>query len=366
MAELHVHGGRAVVAGALDVLAGCPGLRPAEPGEFTRRAFEHGKIDLTAAEGLADLVAAETAAQRRQAVRQVRGELARTYDSWRRRLLATIAHVEATIDFSDEDLPSGIEQEVEAAIAGLAAEIGEHLNDGQRGERLREGIRVVIIGPPNAGKSSLFNILARREAAIVSAQPGTTRDVIEVALDMKGYPVVIVDTAGLRLAGEEVEREGVRRARMGAEEADLKLAVFDGGAWPVLDEETAALVDQDTLAVVNKSDLQDKRFEVTVKGQEALWLSALTGEGLDAIIGRVEETVARKFKVSDSPALTRVRHRTAVKECHEALLRSQGAREVEIVGEELRMAARALGRITGRVDVEEILDVIFREFCIGK
>jgi tRNA modification GTPase len=364
--ELHVHGGRAVVRGVLEALACGDGLRPAEPGEFTRRAFEHGKLDLTAAEALADLVNAETASQRRLALRQLQGELGELYDSWRDRLLRAVAHLEATIDFSEEDLPGGIEEGIRGQIVALSDEIEKHLADGRRGERLRDGIHVAIVGPPNAGKSSLLNVIARREAAIVSAQPGTTRDVVEVALDVGGFPVVIADTAGLRETTEEVEREGVRRARMRARDADLTLAVFDGGVWPAVDGLTMALLDDKAIAVVNKGDLGRLGGPVEIGGFPAMAVSALTGEGVDAMIGAVERAVTTRFDVQGMPALTRVRHRTALEECCRALRRAATTEGAELVAEDLRLAARGVGRITGRVDVEEILDVIFRDFCIGK
>jgi tRNA modification GTPase len=364
--ELHVHGGRAVVGGVLEALADCEGLRPAEPGEFTRRAFEHGKLDLTAAEALADLVNAETEGQRRQALRQYQGELGAVYDTWRDRLIRAVAHLEATIDFSDEDLPGGIEEEIRGQIVTLWEEIESHLEDGHCGERLRDGIHLAIVGPPNAGKSSLFNVIARREAAIVSGQPGTTRDVVEVALDIGGYPVVIADTAGLRDTTEEVEKEGVRRALMRARDADLTVVVFDGSVWPAVDGLAGALLDSKTIAVVNKSDLGRVKPPIDVGGYPALAASALTGEGIDALIAAIEQGVAARFDLQGTPPLTRVRHRTALEECRQSLQRAATAAGAELVAEDLRLAARALGRITGRVDVEEILDVIFRDFCIGK
>jgi tRNA modification GTPase len=350
----------------LEALACCAGLRPAEPGEFTRRAFEHGKLDLTAAEAVADLVNAETAGQRRQALRQMQGELGALYDSWRGGLLRVIAHLEATIDFSDEDLPGGIEKEVRRQVVRLSAEIERHLEDGHRGERLRDGIHIAIIGPPNAGKSSLLNVIARREAAIVSSQPGTTRDVVEVALDVGGYPVVIADTAGLRDGAEDVEKEGVRRARMRAQEADLTLAVFDGAVWPAVDALTMALLNSETIAVVNKSDLGRLEPPVDIGGFAALAVSALTGEGIEGLSAAVEQGVAARFHLQGTPALTLVRHRAALEDCCGSLHRALAAEGVELMAEDLRLASRALGRITGRVDVEEVLDVIFRDFCIGK
>ncbi len=366
MAELHVHGGPVVVSAVLEALAACPGLRSAEPGEFTRRAFENGKLDLTAAEGLADLINAETEAQRRQALRQMQGELGRLYESWRQRLLGALAHMEATIDFSDEDLPSGIDQAARRTVAGLQSEIAGHLGDDRRGERLRDGVHLAIIGPPNAGKSSLLNLLARRDAAIVSHTAGTTRDVIEVYLDLGGYPAMVADTAGLREGLDGVEMEGVRRARQRARDADLRLAVFDRETWPRVDPHTAELVDEDTIVLINKVDLGAPAPPLEVNGRPALGISVLTGAGIDAMLAELQAEVAKRCLVSASPALTRARHREALEECRQALGRFLGAPAPELAAEDLRLAARALGRITGRLGVEDMLDVIFRDFCIGK
>ena len=369
VAEFHVHGGAAVISGILNALSRMDGLRTAEPGEFTRRAFENGKMDLTAAEGLADLVEAETEAQRKQALRQLEGGLGRVYQSWRERLLSALAHSEAAIDFSDEDLPEDIAATAREEIAGLEHEIADHLADKRRGERLRDGLMIAIIGPPNAGKSSLLNLLSQRDAAIVSETAGTTRDVIEVHLDLGGYPVTLADTAGLRDdGGDAVEMEGIRRARRKAEDADLRLAVFDGQHWPVPDPSTAALVDADTLAAINKCDLGDLQAPLEINGQAALAVSALTGDGIDDLLSAVAKRVAGMMDAGGSPALTRARHREALQDCREALGRYLKGPEMspELAAEDLRLAARALGRITGRVDVDDILDVIFRDFCIGK
>ncbi len=360
VAELHLHGGAAVSEAVTLALAALPGVRQAEPGEFTRRAFEHGKMDLTAAEGLADLVEAETAAQRRQARRQMAGELGAIYESWRSALLHAMAEVEAEIDFSDQDLPAGLRDGVMGRMRAIAGEIGAHLRDDRRGEVLRAGISVAILGPPNAGKSSLLNRLARRDAAIVSETAGTTRDVIEVHMDLGGYPIVLADTAGLRIAENDIEREGVRRALARAEHADLKLVVFDGAAWPLPDPATGALIDDDAIVVVNKVDLGPKDLG------SALGVSARTGQGLTELESRIAMEVARRFQPAATPALTRARHRTALEECAAALERFAAASQPELAAEDLRLAARALGRITGRVDVEDVLDVIFAEFCIGK
>ena len=370
VAELHIHGGRAAVGGLLESLGGVPGLRLAEPGEFTRRAFENGKMDLTAAEGLADLVDAETSAQRRQAVRQLRGELGRLYESWRERLLRALARLEATIDFSEEDLPAGLDRQVRREVGALESEIAAHLGDDRRGERLREGVHMTIIGPPNAGKSSLLNLLARRDAAIVSETAGTTRDVIEVRLDLGGYPLVVADTAGLRggAGGEHdaVEREGMRRARQRARDADLRLAVFDAADWPATDPGAAELIDDHTVVTINKVDLGDPKPPLVVGGRRALAISVRTGKGIDALLARLEREAAARCQVAGSPGLTRLRHRQALEACRASLARFLETDAGELAAEDLRLAARALGRITGRVDVDHVLDVIFRDFCVGK
>ncbi len=370
VAELHVHGGHAVVAGVLEALGKIPGLRLAEPGEFSRRAFENGKFDLTAAEGLADLVDAETSAQRRQALRQLRGELGRIYESWRERLLAALAHREAAIDFSDDDLPPGVDIAARQQLIEIKREIDDHLKDGRRGERLRSGLLIAIIGAPNAGKSTLLNKLARRDAAIVSATAGTTRDVIEVHLDLGGYPVIVADTAGLRDGRDEIEIEGIRRARGKALDADLRLALFDGAAWPARDAHTAELIDDATVIVVTKSDLKKPSPPLAVDGRPAFAISALTGAGLDSLLNEITGRAAALVGNAEAPALTRVRHRRALEDCRDALDRFLAAEAAdatpELAAEDLRLAARAPGRITGRVGVEDVLDVIFRDFCIGK
>ena len=366
VAELHVHGGRAVVESVLAALAAIDGLRPAAPGEFTRRAFEHDKMDLTQAEALADLVDAETRAQQKQALRQMSGALKELYDDWRLQLIQTLAHLEAVIDFPDEDLPPEIDDKVWGEVQNLEQVIARHVDEGRRGERVREGVTVAIIGPPNAGKSSLLNFLAKRDAAIVSDIPGTTRDVIEVHMDLSGFAVILADTAGLREAGDTIEDEGVRRAWRRAESADLKVAVFDGAAYPAQDAVTMGLVDADTVAVVNKTDLLEDRKQEKIDGGSTLFISVKTASGVDLLLSRLQEMVRNKADSGGAIPLTRARHRHALEECVDALKRAMKAQLPELAAEDLRMAARALGRITGRVDVEEILDVVFRDFCIGK
>lgn len=362
LAEFHVHGGRAVVAGVLSALARVEGLRVAGPGEFTRRAFENGKLDLTEAEGIADLIDAETAAQRAQALRQMEGALGRLYEGWRARLIRVLAYAEAEIDFADEEVPADLTASLAPEIEGIAGEMRTHLED-RRGERLRDGVEVAIVGPPNVGKSSLLNRLARREAAIVSDEAGTTRDVLEVRLDLGGVPVTLADTAGLREAANAVEREGVRRALARAEAADLRIvvaALTDSGAV----EGDFGLARPGDIKVLNKADLGP----VVIGG--AVAVSAADGSGLDALEEILGREVRKRFEAGEAPVITRARHREGIGASLAALERAldslRAGRETELVAEDLRMAMRALGRITGRVDVEDLLDVVFCDFCIGK
>jgi tRNA modification GTPase len=364
--ELQLHGGRAVLQSITECLSRFEGLRLAEPGEFTRRAFENDKMDLTQAEGLADLIHAETRAQSRQALRQMEGALGDLYSDWADRIVQVLAHFEAVIDFPDEDLPEEVEQGVREKVRNLKAEIEDHLKDGHRGERLREGVRLAIIGPPNAGKSSLLNHLAKRDVAIVSDIAGTTRDIIESHLDIGGYPVVVSDTAGLRQSDDVIELEGMRRAEDRAQSADLKIALFDCGDWPNLDEKTLSLIDEDTLVVLNKIDQNKPESISEVKGQSPIFMSAKSREGLDVFFKRLEEEVAERCMMTGAPALTRARHREALDECVISLNRFEMIDLPELAAEDLRMATRSLGRITGRIDVEDILDVVFSDFCIGK
>jgi len=359
--ELHLHGGRAVIASVLDALGDMRGLRLAEPGEFTRRAFANDKFDLTQAEALADVIDAETRAQAKQALRQMGGALKERYDDWRHRLVQALAHLEAVIDFPDEDLPPEVANKVWPEVRDLAAAIRKHLDDGGRGERVRAGVRIVIIGPPNAGKSSLLNWLARRDAAIVSEKPGTTRDVIEVHLDVGGYAVTVVDTAGLRTSADAIETEGVRRAQRQAADADIKIALFDGAKYPARDADTAALIDDNTLVAINKADLL--RIASDPKTD---FISVTTGAGLDAFMAKLEAMIRARFETGADAPLTRARHRRGLEDCVAALERAANADLPELAAEDLRVAARALGRLTGRVEVDEILDVVFRDFCIGK
>ena len=360
-AEFHLHGGRSVVAGVMEALAAA-GLRPAEPGEFTRRAFLHGKMDLTAAEGIADLIAAETAAQRRQALHQASGGLARLYGGWAEHLARLLAHQEAAIEFAEDGLPSDLDARARAGAGELRAEIKAHLADARRGELLREGLVFAIIGAPNAGKSSLLNALVGREAAIVSARAGTTRDIVEVRLDLAGIPVTLCDTAGLREAGDEIEAEGIRRAERRADEAQLVITIFAADKPP--DAETLRWVRPEALVLVNKCDLLAGPAEIG--GRPAMAVSALEGTGLDALRSLLAEAALRLAGLGEGNQLTRPRHRAILTEAAALLADAEAAILPELTAEALRAALFALGRLTGRVGVEEILDIVFRDFCIGK
>jgi tRNA modification GTPase len=365
--ELQLHGGRAVIAALFAALGRFDGLRPAEAGEFTRRAFENGRMDLTAVEGLGDLVAAETEAQRRQALLQLKGLLGERAETWRQRLTEALALVEAGIDFSDED---GVPSDLTAWALELIRPLADEISDAMagQGERLREGLRVAIAGPPNAGKSTLFNRLARREAAIVSPYPGTTRDVLEVHLDLGGYPVTVLDTAGIRDTADPVEREGVRRAGEQAAGADLVLWVIEPTS-----EDIGEAASQAAWLVINKMDLADPaergRIESKFNSEvEVHFISSRNGLGVEQLVTSISGFAARFF-TQEAALVTRERQRAHLREAVNALhYAGQAAKDgrEEIMAEQLRLATRALGRLLGRVDVEDVLDVIFRDFCIGK
>ena len=362
MAELHTHGSRAVVSAVIEAVLSLPGTRLAEPGEFARRAFENGKLDLTQVEGLADLISAETEAQRRQALAQAEGSLRTLYEGWRVELLRAQALVEAGLDFADEgDVAADIAVQGDAIVAPLLVSISHHLAD-RRGERLRDGVHIVIAGPPNVGKSSLLNALAKRDVAIVSEEAGTTRDVLEVHLDLGGLPVTLTDTAGLREAESKVEAEGVRRALARTEQADVVLWLVDATA-PIW-ELPAALEIRTAICVLNKIDLE-RGF---TPHRDCLQISARTGQGLDRLVEALEEQAAHVAETGlASPLMTRARHRAELEGARVALQRfGQPTLSPELKAEELRIAARHLGRLTGRIDVEEVLGAIFGEFCIGK
>ena len=365
VAEFHIHGGRAVLAALLAALSGFENTRAAEPGEFTRRAFVNGKLDLTEAEGLDDLIHADTDRQRRQALRQMKGLLGDKARDWRARIIEASALIEAGIDFSDEgDVPAELIAPAMAKVKALLGEIEEVLAPQGRSERLRDGLVVAIAGPPNVGKSTLMNQLARREVAIVSPHAGTTRDVIEVQLDLDGYPVTVIDTAGIRETDDPVEQEGVRRARARAAEADLVLWLSDGS--PKVTEQSGSAP---VWAVQNKIDLdRESRPLADPSGEGIFAVSASRGDGLPELISALVGFAQSYFGGEESGLIGRTRQRELLMSTATSLRRSFHVMEQgeELAAEELRMAARSLGRLLGRVDVEDILDVIFREFCVGK
>ncbi|XP_022353930.1 tRNA modification GTPase GTPBP3, mitochondrial isoform X3 [Enhydra lutris kenyoni] len=360
--EFHVHGGPAVVSGVLQALGSVPGLRPAEAGEFTRRAFAHGKLSLTEVEGLADLIHAETEAQRRQALRQLDGELGHLCHGWAKTLTKALAHVEAYIDFGEDDnLEEGVLEQADSQVRELELALSAHLRDARRGQRLRSGAHVVVAGPPNAGKSSLVNLLSRKPVSIVSPEPGTTRDVLEIPVDLAGFPALLSDTAGLREGVGPVEQEGVRRARESCNFLDTVVAPAGAGSP---NESSRRL-----LLVLNKSDLLPPGGpDPSPNLPPHLLLSCLTGEGLDDLLEALRKELAEVCgdPSTGPPLLTRARHQHHLQGCLDALGHYRQTKDLALAAEALRLARGHLGRITGGGSTEEILDIIFRDFCVGK
>jgi len=367
VAELHIHGGEAVLAAVLSALQQTELARMAENGEFTRRAFENGKLDLTGAEAVGDLVAARTDEQRKLALRQYDGGLADLYEAWRSELIDLLGYAEAEIDFSDEELPEALQRQVLNKIIAIKQRVKDHSHTSLLGEQIRSGFPISILGAPNAGKSSLMNLLSRRDVAIVSEVAGTTRDVIEVQMNLAGYAVSISDTAGIRDSDDQIEAEGVRRAEQEAKRAALKIVVIDATVG-ILPDRLRSLIDSHTLVVVNKSDLAPVPsgiFDGSAVTDIRL-VSAKTGDGIEELVADITKTVEKRLSAYEGPVPTRQRHREALQETVTALDRAEAAALPELAAEDIRLAARALGRITGRVDIDDILDTVFRDFCIGK
>jgi tRNA modification GTPase len=363
--ELQLHGSIAVINICLACLGQLPNLRMALPGEFSKRSFLNGKMDLTQAEGIADLIDAETLVQQRQAVRQIEGELARLYENWRKQLLHLLSFMEAYIDFPDEDLPQSLSEQITKSCTTLKTEISNHLNDKRRGEKLRQGLYAIIIGSPNVGKSSLLNYLAKRDVAIVSSQAGTTRDIIEVHLDIGGFPLIIADSAGLRASCDHLENEGMRRARERSHNADLKIALFDASNLPLQDDKTLELIDENTIVVINKIDQLNATSPLLEKYSPIL-ISVTNNIGLDLLLDALQNFLQLHLTPSHDPVITRERYRIALTNCLSELGQFSLHKDIELAAEDLRQAAQSLSTITGKFEVEEILGEIFSNFCIGK
>jgi tRNA modification GTPase len=368
MAEFHIHGGKAVIEGMHASISGVKNCRLAEPGEFTKLAFQNGKINLLKAESIADLISAETEIQRQQAIKIMNGKSANKFNELRERLLKTLSHVEAKIDFPDEDLPEDILKEIKKSSNNVLKSIEKILDDQKVGERIREGFKIAILGPTNAGKSSLLNHLSNRDVAIVSETAGTTRDVIETHLNIDGYPVIISDTAGIRESKNEIEKKGIKLSLNRAEEADLKLIVVDAKNLEFSDV-LKGFLDQNAILVINKSDLLVGEIDPEIKKLNCVLISIKENLNIDELILKIKDNLKNKFITSDDILITRERHRQHLKLCSDYLKNFNEKNEVEDfdkAAEDLRLATRHLGMIVGKVDVEEILGSIFNDFCIGK
>ena len=368
LAEFHVHGSRAVVSALHSSISEIKNCRLAEPGEFTKLAFQNGKINLLKAEGIADLVSAETEIQRKQAVEIMSGKSSDKFTSWRAKLLKILSHIEAKIDFPDEDLPKDILDEIQKTSNQVSKEIEKALDDQKVGERIREGFKIAIVGPTNAGKSSLLNYLSKRDVAIVSEIAGTTRDVIETHLNLDGYPVVVSDSAGIRESKNEIEKKGIKLALNRAKDADLKLIIVDAKSvdfTSVLKE----LIDENAILVVNKSDLIAGNINKELKKHDHILVSIKNNLNLDKLILKIKKKLENKFISYGDILITRERHRQHLEQCISHLKNfknKNGSEDYDKAAEDLRLATRHLGMIVGKVDVEEILGSIFNDFCIGK
>ena len=368
LAEFHVHGSRAVINAMHSAISKIKNCRLAEPGEFTKRAFQNGRINLLKAESIGDLISSETEIQRKQALKIMSGKSADKFNSWRKKLLKTLSHIEAKIDFPDEDLPKNIIREVQKTSNNVLIEIKKTLDDKKVGERIREGFKIAIIGPTNAGKSSLLNYLSKRDAAIVSEIAGTTRDVIETHLNLDGYPVVLSDTAGIRNSKNEIEKKGIKIALNRADDADLKLVIVSAKNVDFSDV-LKRLLTKNAILVVNKSDLIKGKLNSKFKKYEHVLISIKKDLNLNKLISKIKSKLKSKFTSSEDILITRERHRQNLINCVQHLEKFQkkkSARDFDKAAEDLRLATRHLGMIVGKVDVEELLGSIFNDFCIGK
>jgi len=366
LAELQIHGSNAIINALLRVLSEQKNCRLAEPGEFTKLAFQNDKIDLLRAESIGDLIHSETELQRQQAVKIVQGNSSNYYNNLRNKIIKSLAFIEAKIDFAEDDLPDKVLKDAHQSIKEIHSEITQIIEDNKIGEKIRDGFRVTITGEVNAGKSSLLNLLSKREAAIVSDEAGTTRDIIETYLNLDGYPVILTDTAGIRDARNEIEKKGISLALGKSKEADLNIVVIDNSSKNI-NNEIKKMINKDTIILLNKSDVSDKqnhRFDV-----ETVLASVKDNKNINKLINKIKEKLKNKFSTNNSSLITRERHRVKLSQCLEELdkfLKKDQSKNLELAAEDLRMATRHLGSIVGKVDVEEILESIFKDFCIGK
>ena len=365
LAEFHVHGSNAVITQFLNVLSEQPNCRLAEPGEFTKIAFQNNKIDLLEAESIGDLIHSETELQRQQAIKLVQGNASDYYNNLREKLVKSLAYIEAQIDFAEDDLPDNVLKEVQVSIKEVHEDIKRILNDNKIGEKIREGFRIAIIGEVNAGKSSLLNLLSKREAAIVSEEEGTTRDIIETYLNIDGYPVILADTAGIRESRNEIEKKGISLALSKFEEADLNLIVIDNSS-KILNTKIQNLINENSIVVLNKSDIDNSKKH---NFKEAVMVSVKENKNIDELVKKIKKILISKITSSKNILITRERHRTKLNYCLNEIdnfLKKDQKKDIEMAAEDLRLATRHLGGIVGKVDVEEILGSIFKDFCIGK
>ena len=366
LAEFHVHGSNAVINSFLKVLSEQENCRLAESGEFTKLAFQNDKIDLVKAESIGDLIHSETELQRQQAIQLVQGNASNYYNELREKLIKSLAYIEAKIDFAEDDLPEKVLQEVHKSIKDIYGNIKKILEDNKIGEKIRDGFRVSIVGEVNVGKSSLLNLLSKREVAIVSEEEGTTRDVIETYLNIEGYPVILADTAGIREAKNEIEKKGISLALSKSKEADLNIVMIDNSS-PKINDKVKKLINNDSIVLLNKSDIKNKenhKFDA-----DTILVSVKDNRNIDQLIKKLKEKLSKKFISSSNVLITRERHRVKLNECLKEIdkfLKKDQNKDIELAAEDLRMATRHLGSIVGKVDVEEILGSIFKDFCIGK